>query len=94
MKLMTNFIGCPLIAASTRFTLRTAGGSTVILLVFVLFAGPVRTQATEVPSMMARGYLTLLENFAGWCEEHWNESEGAFDAAGAGVTWPRGHLWR
>src|SRR5436190_3853357 len=39
----------------------------------------------------AEGYLTLLENFAGWCEEHWNAKEGAFDATGAGVTWPRGN---
>jgi hypothetical protein len=39
----------------------------------------------------AKSYLTLLENFAGWCEEHWNEQEEAFDAKGAGVTWPRGN---
>ncbi len=91
IELMTNPIGHPLIAIPAHFTARTAGSLTVIPLVLVFLAGPGRTQATEVPSPMARGYLTLLENFAGWCEDHWNESEGSFDAAGAGVTWPRGN---
>jgi hypothetical protein len=39
----------------------------------------------------ARQYLSLLENFAGWTEQHWNESEQSYDAAGAGVTWARGN---
>jgi hypothetical protein len=91
MTLMTNPTGCPRITTATHFTVRTAASLRGILLLLVLFAESVPTQATEVPSRMARGYLALLENFAGWCEEHWNESDGAFDAAGAGVTWPRGN---
>jgi hypothetical protein len=36
-------------------------------------------------------YLTLLENFASYCEQHWNDAQGAFDAADRGVTWARGN---
>jgi len=36
-------------------------------------------------------YRQLLENFAGWAEQHWNEKEQCYDAAGAGVTWSRGN---
>ncbi|MCC7084009.1 MAG: hypothetical protein IT427_03255 [Pirellulales bacterium] len=36
-------------------------------------------------------YLSLLDNFIGWAQQHWNESEQAFDAAGSGVSWPRGN---
>jgi len=43
------------------------------------------------PATAAEGYLTLLENFAGWCESNWNEEDEAFDAQGAGVSWARGN---
>jgi hypothetical protein len=39
----------------------------------------------------AREYLGLLENFAGFAEQHWNEKENCYDAAGSGVTWARGN---
>jgi hypothetical protein len=38
-----------------------------------------------------RQYLQLLENFAGWAEQHWNEQEQCYNAKGAGVTWARGN---
>src|SRR5262245_32442797 len=36
-------------------------------------------------------YLGMLENFAGFVEEHWNAREQSYDAAGRGVTWARGN---
>ncbi len=36
-------------------------------------------------------YVALLEGFAGWAEQHWNESDQAFNAAGRGVSWARGN---
>jgi hypothetical protein len=33
----------------------------------------------------------LLENFAGFAEQYWNEKAESYDAAGAGVTWARGN---
>lgn len=56
-----------------------------------VLASPRGGRAAAVSSPAAQGYLTLLENFAGWCEDHWNERAGAFDAAGSGVTWARGN---
>lgn len=48
--------------------------------------------AAPVPVNKAAGqYLQLLENFAGWAEQHWNEKEQAYNAKGAGVTWARGN---
>jgi hypothetical protein len=32
-------------------------------------------------------YLQLLEKFASWAEQHWNESEQSHDAKGAEVIW-------
>ena len=42
-------------------------------------------------SKAAQAYLDLLENFAGYAEQHWNEKQESYDAAGAGVTWARGN---
>jgi hypothetical protein len=39
----------------------------------------------------ARQYLAMLEAFAGFAEQHWNETEESYDAAGKGVTWARGN---
>jgi hypothetical protein len=38
-----------------------------------------------------RQYLGLLENFAGFAEQHWNEAAQSYDAKGTGVTWARGN---
>ena len=57
-----------------------------LVLVLSLLPRPASAQ-----NRAAQAYLSLLENFAGWCEEHWNAEAGAFDAAGKGVTWPRGN---
>ena len=43
------------------------------------------------PNKASGLYLQLLENFAGWAEQHWNEKDESYDAAGAGVTWARGN---
>ena len=43
------------------------------------------------PDKTAGQYLKLLENFAGWAEQHWNEAEQCYNAQGAGVSWPRGN---
>ncbi|HXJ57263.1 MAG TPA: hypothetical protein VNU68_11415 [Verrucomicrobiae bacterium] len=53
-------------------------------------AGLVRAAPTEVNSA-AKQYLGLLENFAGFAEQHWNEKEQSYDAKGSGVTWARGN---
>lgn len=66
-----------------------------LLFVVGLVAGPtlgeVASAETANRSKAAQGYLDLLENFSGFAEQHWNEKEQAYDASGAGVTWPRGN---
>ena len=47
--------------------------------------------AISPPTEASRQYLTLLENFAGWAEQHWNEQEQCYNASGAGVSWARGN---
>src|SRR5436853_548869 len=42
-------------------------------------------------SHAAQAYLNLMENFLGFAEQHWNDKEDSYDAAGSGVTWPRGN---
>jgi hypothetical protein len=43
------------------------------------------------PNRASAQYLRLLDNFAGWAEQHWNEESQSYDAEGAGVTWARGN---
>jgi len=48
--------------------------------------------SAAAPADKAAGqYLQLLQNFAGWAEQHWNEQEQCYDAAGKGVSWARGN---
>jgi hypothetical protein len=42
-------------------------------------------------SRAGKAYLKMLENFAGFAEQHWNDKENCYDAAGSGVTWARGN---
>ncbi len=42
-------------------------------------------------SKIASQYLDLIENFAGFADQHWNEVDGCYDAAGRGVSWARGN---
>src|SRR5215211_3840318 len=48
-------------------------------------------QTTNGSTHAAQAYLELLENFAGFAEQYWNEKAESYDAAGAGVTWARGN---
>src|SRR5262249_8301774 len=51
------------------------------------------TAANQKPtrSKAAQAYLDLVENFLGFAEQHWNDKEDSYDAAGSGVTWARGN---
>src|SRR5580765_5607201 len=63
-------------------------------LIVPLLANPLGAAAAPMPvtpNKAAQQYLSLLENFAGWAEQRWNEKEQSYDAAGAGVTWARGN---
>src|SRR5262245_61102229 len=62
------------------------------LLVCILwpFTPPVSGQSTPL-NQPAKQYLGMIENFAGFAEQHWNEKEEGYDAAGSGVTWARGN---
>src|SRR6185295_7112233 len=48
-------------------------------------------EPTHDLNQAAAQYLALIENFAGFAEDHWNEKEQSYDAAGSGVTWARGN---
>ena len=52
--------------------------------------GPPR-RLRSAPNKASAQYLQLIENFAGWAEQHWNEKEQSYDANGTGVTWARGN---
>jgi hypothetical protein len=45
----------------------------------------------QQPVARRKAYLTMLENFAGFAEQHWNDKADSYDAAGSGVTWARGN---
>ena len=67
----------------------------VVTAMFALLVAPL-SGAASAPSGLplskaARQYLGLIENFAGFAEQHWNEKEGCYDAHGSGVTWARGN---
>jgi hypothetical protein len=60
----------------------------LLALPFVAYAAvPVVAQ----PDKAADQYLKLIENFAGWAEQHWNEQQQCYDAQGSGVSWSRGN---
>jgi hypothetical protein len=67
----------------------------IVLPVILAVCSPVLGRADApvavAPNKASVQYLQLLENFAGWAEQHWNESEQSYDAQGAGVTWARGN---
>src|SRR5215212_8531391 len=64
----------------------------VALLIIGSFRAPDgAAQTTKGPAHAAQAYLELLENFAGFAEQYWNEKAESYDAAGAGVTWARGN---
>jgi hypothetical protein len=56
-----------------------------------LRARDVAAETGASPTGAAQAYLNLLENFAGYAEQYWNEKAESYDAAGAGVTWARGN---
>jgi hypothetical protein len=57
----------------------------------VLLALGVASAAAADLNQAAREYLAMLENFAGFAEQHWNEPARSYDAKGKGVTWARGN---
>src|ERR1043165_8227181 len=62
----------------------------VTMMCFLAGSGIAEAAAIERNSA-AREYLGLIENFGGFAEQHWNETQGSYDAAGSGVTWARGN---
>src|SRR6185436_17715381 len=69
------------------------GAHTLLMFVFAasLQGGEASAKESGERSKAAQAYLDLLENFAGFAEEHWNEKEACYDAEGSGVTWARGN---
>jgi len=66
--------------------------ATILLTAWACLAGP--AAASPPPPELnaaARQYLAVLERFAGFAEQHWNEEAESYDAAGKGVTWARGN---
>jgi hypothetical protein len=75
--------------------IRISRFSLPLLLVTCWTSSPMLVRAAAplaaAPNKASVQYLQLLENFAGWAEQHWNENEQSYDAKGAGVTWARGN---
>src|SRR5262249_8629225 len=59
-----------------------------VLLNVLLLAGGAHG---DEQSTASKQYLALIENLGGFAEQHWNEKEENYDAAGKGVTWARGN---
>jgi len=71
-----------------------AGRIVAMVLLLVLTAGGRAADDRPAPASLnqaARQYLGLIEHFAGFAEQHWNEKTQSYDAKGAGVTWARGN---
>ncbi len=64
--------------------------SVIILVWSAVLTNAAHGQASP-RSGAAQQYLTLIENFGGFAERHWNDKEESYDAAGSGVTWARGN---
>jgi len=62
-----------------------------ILVMPLLVVAQLELRAVPELNQPARQYLGMLENFAGFAEQHWNEKEQSYDAKGSGVTWARGN---
>jgi len=61
------------------------------LLLLASWTGSVGAAAPAELDPAARQYLEMLENFAGFASQHWNETTQSYDAKGSGVTWARGN---